>query len=112
MSNTNFETDDGTVAIAHQALGEFVVIFQWVENLYRQIGWFILDPGREHWPPTELRRETTHVLINKVTELFVGLTRTHAFANGNEKANDILELRGRFQNLRLYRNRLLHSTFV
>lgn len=112
MTNTNIEYGDGAVATAHQALGEFIVIFQWVENLYRQIGWFILDPARKHWPPTELRRETTHILIDKVTELFVGLTRTYAFANGEEKANDILELRERFQDLRLYRNRLLHSTFV
>ncbi|MDR8105077.1 hypothetical protein KPB04_25450 [Burkholderia cenocepacia] len=112
MSNTDFETDDGAVAAAHQALGEFVVIFQRVEDLYRQIGWFILDPARKHWPPTELRRETPHILIDKVTELFVGLTRTYAFANAEEKANDILELRERFQDLRLYRNRLLHSTFV
>lgn len=112
MSNTNFETDEGAVAAAHQALGEFVVIFQWVEDLYRQIGWFIHDPAREHWPPTELRRETPHILIDKVTELFVGLTRTYAFANAEEKTNDILELRERFQDLRLYRNRLLHSTFL
>lgn len=104
-------TDD-KLAASHQALGEFVAIFQWVEDLYRKMGWFILDPNRKSWPPIQLRKETSSQLINKVTDLFVGLTQTYAFPNGAEKANDILELRDRFHELRHYRNRLLHSTFV
>jgi len=100
------------VAATHKALGEFVVIFQWVENLYRQIGWFILDPERKHWPPMQLRRETNCQLVDKVTDMFVDLTHTYAFANGDEKARDILELRDHFHELRRYRNRLLHSTYV
>lgn len=104
-------TDD-KLASTHCALGEFVVVFQWVEDLYRQMGWFIHDPNRESWPPMQFRKETCSQLINKVTDLFVGLTQTYAFPNGAEKANDILELRDRFHELRRYRNRLLHSTFV
>jgi hypothetical protein len=103
---------ENRVAATHQALGEFVVIFQWVENLYRQMGWFILDPERQHWPPMQLRRETNCQLIDKVTDMFVGLTQTFSFANGDEKARDILELRAHFHELRRYRNRLLHSTYV
>jgi hypothetical protein len=57
------------VETTYQALGEFVIVFQWVENLYRQIGWFILDPERKQWPPMQLRQETNHQLINMVTDL-------------------------------------------
>ena len=96
----------------YQALGEFVVVFQWVENLYRQIGWFILDPERKQWPPMQLRKEKNHELINKVTELFVELTKQYSFPNGHEKAQQMLELKARFHELRGYRNRLLHSTYV
>lgn len=100
------------IATTHQALGEFVVIFQWVENLYRQIGWFILDPERKNWPPTKLRRETNCQLIDKVTDMYVSLTQTYEFANGSEKEKDVLELKEHFHELRRYRNRLLHSTYV
>jgi hypothetical protein len=96
----------------HQALGEFVIVFQWVENLYRQIGWFILDPERKQWPPTQLRAETNYKLVNKVTDLFIELTDKYDFSNGSEKAKDMLELRLRFHELRNYRNRLLHSTYI
>ena len=96
----------------HEALGEFVIVFQWVENLYRQIGWFILDPDRSHWPPMQLRRETTNDLIDKVTASYVELTRRYALPNGAEKARDMLDLKERFHALRKYRNRLLHSTYI
>lgn len=102
----------GNVEKIHQALGEFVIIFQWIESLYRQIGWFILDPERKDWPPMELRKETNYQLINKVTELYVDLTETYEFANGDEKARDIVELKEHFHSLRRFRNRLLHSTYI
>lgn len=105
-------TAEARVAATHQALGEFVVVFQWVENLYRQIGWSILDPERQHWPPMQLRQETNYQLVNKVTDSFVNLTKAYAFANGAEKANNMIELRDCFHELRRYRNRLLHSTYV
>jgi hypothetical protein len=100
------------IAATYKALGEFIIIFQWVEDIYRQIGWFILDPERKNWPPMELRKETTLHLINKVTDMFVELTQTYSFPNGDEKAKDILELRGCFHELRTYRNNLVHSTYV
>jgi hypothetical protein len=103
---------ESSVDVTHKALGEFVIVFQWVENLYRQIGWFILDPERKHWPPSQLRTETNYALINKVTDLFIELTNNYAFSNGREKAKDMEELRGHFHALRKYRNRLLHSTYI
>ena len=96
----------------HKALGEFVIVFQWVENLYRQIGWFILDPERKQWPPKALRTEPNFRLINKVTELFLDLSKKYAFANGEQKVKDMQELRTHFHALRKYRNSLLHSTYV
>jgi hypothetical protein len=101
-----------TIDETHKALGEFVIVFQWVEDLYRQIGWFILDPERKAWPPKQLRTEKNHELIDKVTKLFVELTKTYTFANGAEKAKDMEELRGHFHALRKYRNRLLHATYI
>jgi hypothetical protein len=84
----------------YQAIGEFVIVFQWVENLYRQIGWFILDPERKQWPPMQLRVETNYKLINTVTDLFVDLTKLHAFPNGAEKAGEMQVLKTRFHDLR------------
>jgi hypothetical protein len=100
------------ISATHQAIGEFVIAFQWIENLYRQMGWFILDPERKQWPPMQLRTERNHDLINKVTDLYVALTDGHAFPNGEAKALDMQELRAHFHALRKFRNRLLHSTYI
>jgi|GEM_PF-2242938 len=105
-------TTEDKIGEAHKALGEFVIIFQWIENLYRQIGWFMIDPERKQWPPMQLRTETNYALINKVTDMFIELTNTYSFMNGAEKAADMEELRGHFHSLRKYRNCLLHSTYI
>ena len=104
--------DEEKIAAAYQALGEFIIIFQGVEDLYRQIGWFILDPERKIYPPMKLRKELTFELINKVTDIFVELTQTYAFDNGDEKTKDMKELRDKFNELRLYRHKLIHSTYI
>lgn len=101
-----------SIACAFQSIGEFVVAFQWVEDMYRQIGWFILDPNRTSWPPMALRREKNEKLINTVTDVFVDLVARYEFPNGPERAADLVELRDHFHEMRKYRNRLLHSTFV
>jgi hypothetical protein len=44
--------------------------------------------------------------------MFVELVARYEFPNGSERAADFTELRGHFQEMRKYRNRLLHSTFV
>jgi len=97
---------------AYKSIGEFVITFQWVENKYREIGWFILDPERRNWPPMELRKENNHDLIEKVTVLFLGLTEKYTFPNGPERAADFDELRHEFHEFRRFRNRLLHSSFI
>lgn len=100
------------LAEAYQSIGEFVVTFQWVENKYREIGWFILDPSRNNWPPTELRKETNAELINKVTKMFLELTNKYKFPNGAERAEDFRGLGTIFHDLRQFRNRLVHSTYL
>ena len=101
-----------SVELTYQSIGEFVVAFQWVEDMYRQIGWLILDPERKSWPPMQLRKESNENLIDKVTAMFVDLTGRYEFPNGAERASDFGELRPQFHALRKYRNLLLHSTFV
>ena len=97
---------------SYKALGEFVIVFQWVENVYRQMGWFIINPERTEWPPMELRKETNYALINKVTKMFIDLTTRYSLPGGAEKAKEMQELRDTFHELRKYRNCLLHSAFV
>jgi hypothetical protein len=101
-----------SIELTYQSIGEFIVGFQWVEDMYRQIGWFIIDPERTSWPPMQLRKESNERLIDRVTEMFVDLTRLYDFPDGAERASAFAELRPRFHALRNYRNRLLHSTFV
>jgi hypothetical protein len=105
------ETEE-RIAATYQALGEFVIIFQWVEHLYRQIGWLILDPRRESWPPKALRKESNFELIEKVSEMFDELIKSNDLPGGNEKAQLMASLKPHFHNLRKYRNALLHSTFI
>jgi len=96
----------------YQSVGEFVVAFQWVENKYREIGWFILDPERTDWPPMQLRTERTADLIKKVTELFLVLIEKYELPDGEERGADFRSLQFVFDQLRRFRNRLLHSTYI
>lgn len=105
-------TTQGDVDATYKAIGEFVIIFQWIENRYREIGWFILDPERTQWPPMHLRRENNYELLEEATKLFVDLTNRYNLPGGAEKAAEMLELKDRFHDLRKYRNVLLHSTYV
>jgi len=100
------------VAALYQSIGRFVIAFQQLENTYREIGWYVLDPERKNWPPMELRRETNSELIDKVTELLEGLIRAGTFANGESWLPKIRYLRENFHELRKYRNKLLHSGFI
>lgn len=55
----------------YQRIGEFVVSVQWIENLLREIGRFILNPDRTGWPPTGPLNLTNEKLIDSVHRLFV-----------------------------------------
>lgn len=95
----------------HQAIGEFVVFFQSIEDTYRQIGWFMVDPKKRIWPPRAFRKESNFDLVNNVTDLFVGLTEQYDFPNGAHKAEEAEELRRKFHALRRFRNRVVHSAY-
>lgn len=95
----------------HAAIGRFIVFFQTAEDIYRQIGWLLVDPTRKNWPPMEFRRESNRDLVNKVTDKFIQLTKDFSFPNGAEKAAEAEELRKHFHALRDYRNRLVHSSY-
>lgn len=97
---------------AYKSIGELVVVFQWVENKYREIGWFILDPERKQWPPMELRKETTHDLMKKVLKLFSDLVENSSFPNGEEKLKEFKRVTDAFQDFRKFRNRMLHSAYI
>lgn len=98
----------------YQRIGEFAVSFQWLENKLREIGWFVLDPDGEVWPPNGLRSLTNEKLIDKVHSLFLDALPKF---NLPEELED--EFRDSFNScaatlhqLRKDRNRILHSAFI
>lgn len=101
-------------ALTYQRIGEYVVSFQWIENKLREIGWHILDPNKQEWPPKPLRNLDNQKLIDKVHGLF---------QNAITKCELKPELEKEFiesfsmcveslHNLRRQRNRILHSAFI
>lgn len=97
---------------AYKSIGEFVVTFQWIENTYREIGWFILDPERKNWPPEAFRKEGNRDLIDGVTKLFCELADKYDMPTSADRKAEFLALTDEFHKLRQYRNSLLHSVFV
>jgi len=98
----------------YQRIGEFVVSFQGLENLIREIEWFILDPGRENWPPMDQRNETTAILFTKVEELFLdALPRCQLDSELEADFRRSFAVNAeRFRNLRRARNKILHSAYI
>lgn len=101
-------------AKTYQRIGEFVVCFQSIENKIREIGWFILDPGRKDWPPKLLRKDSNAALFEKVEKLFLSaLPRCDLGAELEAELRvSFAQSGGRFHNLRRARNRILHSAFI
>lgn len=95
----------------YESIGRFVISFQQLEDTYRHIGWYILDPDRKNWPPRELRQETNRDLIDRVSVMVEDLIRAQAFENGDAWLETIRNLRESFHELRRYRNSLLHSAY-
>lgn len=50
----------------YKKIGEFVVSFQWIENKLKEIGWLILEPTKEVFPPKKLNNLSNQKLIEKV----------------------------------------------
>lgn len=101
-------------AIVYRRIGEFVVLFQWLENRIREIGWFVLDPDRKSWPPTNLRDDTTADLFKKVEKLFLDALR-HCRLDPeleNDFRTSFAKSAIRFRDLRRARNKILHSAYI
>lgn len=101
-------------AHVYQRIGEFAVSFQWLENRLREIGWFIMDPGRTNWPPTGLRNLTNEKLIDRVHDLFVEALPKCRLSHEEEVEleEDFAAAVKALHQLRRNRNRILHSAFV
>src|SRR5262245_16806229 len=101
-------------AKVYRRIGEFVVSFQWLENRIREIGWLILDPCRKTWPPRGLRNETTAELIDKVEDLFyTALPRCRLDPElENDLRTSFAERAIRLHDLRLARNKIVHSAYI
>jgi hypothetical protein len=96
----------------YQRIGEFVVSFQWLEDMLRQIGWFILDPSRKEWPPKRLRSDKSERLADKVDKLFTLAIGKCGLSDAEERAADFHTLIERFHVIRKLRNRHLHSAYI
>jgi hypothetical protein len=104
-------TDQG---LTYQRIGEFVVLYQSLENRLREIGWLILGPDRKEWPNLSLRNLSSAELFSKVHGLF--LDALPACDLGDELEGEFresfAELANRMQKIRRIRNKILHSAFV
>lgn len=101
-------------ALVYQRIGEFAVSFQWLENKLREIGWFIMDPGRKDWPPKGLRALTNEKLIEKVHELFLQALPQCKLEQDLEDdfKRSFAACAEALHQLRRDRNRILHSAFI
>ena len=100
--------------LVYQRIGEFAVLFQWLESRLREIGWLILDPYRSQWPPVGLRNLTNEKLVDRVHQLFLEALPKCMLPSDLEA-----EFKASFESavtdlhqLRRDRNRILHSAFV
>ena len=96
----------------YQRIGEFVVCFQFLENQFREIGWFILDPARREWPPRSLREESSHQLAEKVDNLYQRCLPSCELQNEAQLRRSFRDLVDRFHEIRKQRNRFLHSAYI
>jgi hypothetical protein len=96
----------------YSRIGEFVVVFQELENKFREMGWLILDPNRSEWPPRALRDENNFALINKVEALHSELMDSLAIEDGEERKLEFRAIATACHGMRGYRNNLLHSAFI
>ena len=102
---------DFNESLFYQRIGEFVVSFQWIEDQFRQMGWFMLDPEMTNFPNEELREETNHQLLNKVAVLHDDFIAKYQIDTTKGYQLDFKALVARFHDLRKYRNNLLHSAY-
>jgi hypothetical protein len=104
-------TSDFDEANFYQKIGEFVVSFQWTEDLIRQIGWYCIDPEFVDYPNQELRSVSNNELINKVEILHDEFIRKHGIDVSKGYQLDFSTPLKFFHTYRQFRNTLLHSAY-
>jgi hypothetical protein len=108
MSVADYPSDADMI---YRRIGEFVVGFQWMEHRLREIGWLILDPHRNDWPPRALRDEANHHLVNRVKALYVDLVDALEVEDQQGRKADFSSIAEACHVARRQRNRLLHSAY-
>lgn len=96
----------------YQRIGDFVVSFQFLEDLIRQIGWLLIDPARKVWPPKALRKLKSEDLADKVAELYGDTLHFCRLPDEADRRLEFPELIKQFHEFRKFRNRVLHSAFI
>ncbi|AZI24159.1 hypothetical protein EA772_01905 [Pedobacter sp. G11] len=99
-------------SLIYQKIGEFVVSFQWLEHRLREIGWLIIDPKRNSWPPKELRDDTNVQLLNKIETLYIRFLKVSEITDKEKKITSFKETIASLHGHRKYRNLLLHSAYI
>ncbi len=110
-------TDSATASrydadLVYRRIGEFAVCFQWLEHQFREIGWLLLDPCRQTWPPTDLRDLTNHNLLNRVRQIYLQVVSTLNGAGVQGYCDSFSYVVDRAHEARRFRNDLLHSAYV
>src|ERR1051326_7709975 len=96
----------------YQRIGEYVVCFQWTENLIRQIGYQILCNSGRISIYERLIKKKNEDLVNEVIDYYLDLIdRLQPFDHVNRKEN-VEKLRMSCHEVRKFRNRFLHSAFI
>lgn len=106
------ELHDEQIDRVYQQIGEFTVSFQWLEHKFREIGWLLIDPNQNEWPPTQLRNLTNNDLLNRVKSLYVGKVRTFPGEGASGYCDSFKFVVGEAHKARRVRNNLLHSAFL
>lgn len=96
----------------YQRIGEFAIAFQWLEHRFREIGWMLIDPNREHWPPTHLRNLRNKDLLEKVKSLYIGRIGSISGEGAQEYCKSFAYVIEEAHEARRLRNNLLHSAYI
>lgn len=96
----------------YQRIGEFVVVFQFAEARVREVGWLLLDPKRNRWPPTALRNLTNRDLLNRVQEIYCATVSRFPDDGAEDYCQSFGFVVAEAHCARKARNELLHSAFV
>jgi len=103
----NFDYD-----LLTQRIGEFVICFQWTENLIRQIGCLIVDPEHKNSPLLTFINLRNYDLLEDVKIKYCNLMDAINIQDGEGRKLYFKKLINDCHELREIRNNLLHSAYI